>query len=82
MGGGGRVDEALNSNEVSIVFAGAGVAGVRKGVTTRLRADLADWCHEHIGPVEVVAAPSYGSATGFALRGSDADMLMFRLRWR
>lgn len=76
------VDEPLRCDEVQIVFTGAGVVGARKGVTTRLRADLADWCHEHIGPIEVVAAPSYGSATGFALRGSDADMLMFRLRWR
>ena len=76
------MDEPLRCDEVQIVFTDPSVVGARKGVTTQLCADLADWCREHIGPVEVVAAPSYGSATGFALRGSDADMLMFRLRWR
>lgn len=76
------IEERLHHNEIAIAVTGVGMVAERKGVTVRLCAELEEWCREHIGPVEVVAAPSYGSATGFALRGSDADLLMFRLRWR
>lgn len=60
----GVVDGPLRFDEVPIVFTGVGVVGACKGVTTRLRPDLADRCREYIGPVEVVAAPSMAARPG------------------
>ena len=46
-------------------------------VIQRTRDAVADWCATHLGPVEVVETED-GRVLRFA---SDADLLMFRLRW-
>ncbi len=77
----GECELLLNMSEVMSLSEGAQQECPHGDV--RLGWQIIDgWCRDHIGPVERVWFPTPDVAAVQAVRfASDADLLVFRLRW-